>query len=281
MCKKLFKMTLFGGAAAVVVGFLVFGEHFTSYASTAFKDLRAAVKDGVSVDFELRRARELVGKIDPQVLEARREVARAEVDLERLQEELRALQVSIDKGEGKISRLRRWIDENGPSEGLTRVSWEAKVSDVQVKQELARTFDLFRNQKELLDSKAKLMVRQRQVLEAARNKLAAVRSEKQKLEDMITQLEARKRQLDALAATTQQIELDDSSLGQARKVLEEIKRRLDVKEKMIQEGIYLEGIATTEQTDDRDIVGEVERYFGDAEQPAEAPATMIKLETAR
>ena len=272
MCRKLLKWTAISGLVLAVGGFLFFGKGFTSYASTAFEDIRHAVKDNVSVDFELRRARSLVTKIDPEILEARREVARSEVDLDRLGVDIQKLQASLTKGEEKIGRLRNYLAQNpAPTSGgeLRSVAWStesnnhwrAKVSRIQYEQELARSFDMFRNQKALLKSKTELMVRQRQILEASRSKLVAVRAEKQKLEDMITQLEARKRQLDTLAASTHQIALDDSALSQAKTVLGEIQKRLDVKEKMIQEGLFMETGIASPTVESRDITREVDEYF--------------------
>jgi len=276
MCRKLLKWTAISGLVLAVGGFLFFGKGFTSYASTAFEDIRHAVKDNVSVDFELRRAKSLITKIDPEILDARRDVARSEVDLDRLGVSIQTLQANLIKGEDKISRLRSYLTQNpaqnpaqNPEGGIRSVAytvdsnthWRAKVSRIRYEQELARSFDMFRNQKALLKSKTELMVRQRQILEASRTKLVAVRSEKQKLEDMITQLEARKRQLDALAATTHQIDLDDSALSQAKTVLGDIQRRLDVKEKMIQEGLFMETGVASQTLETRDITREVDDYF--------------------
>lgn len=282
MCRKLLKWTAISGLAAVIGGFLFFGKGFTSYASTAFGDIQDAVRENVSVDFELRRAKGLVQKIDPEILEARREVARSEVDLDRLGIEIQNLQANLGKGEQKIARLREYLAMNPAPEANGRVRsvshqvqpnnhWRAKVSRIRYEQELARSFDMYRNQKALLKSKTDLMVRQRQILEASRSKLVAVRSEKQKLEDMITQLEARKRQLDALAATTHQIDLDDSALSQAKSVLAELQKRLDVKEKMIQEGIFMETGMASETVDTRDITREVDEYFSPRKTVATVP----------
>jgi DNA repair exonuclease SbcCD ATPase subunit len=289
MCKKLIKTTLFGGGALLLAGFLIFGKDFHSYAKTAFHDVQSAVKDGVSVDFELRRAKELIQQIEPQILEARREVARAEVELDGLKKEIRGLEDNLDKGQGKIGRLRQMLSESGVENGsagrLRTVSnvrghgaFRYEISRLQVERELARTFDLFRSQKELMESKSKLILRQSQILEAARTKLVAVRGEKQRLEDLTTQLEARKRQLDALAASNQQYEFDDSALSKAKAVLDDIKKRLDVKERMIQEGIFFEtgviGTAVEEET--RDITSEVDEYFSAKEGVGDAASKALQ-----
>ena len=283
MFKKLIKWTAISGLALLIGGFVFFGKGFSSYASTAFEDVRDAVHQNVSVDFELRRAKGLIAKIDPEILEARREVARSEVDLDRLGIQIQNLQANLAKGEHKITRLREYLAENpSPVAGEVRSvaykveshnHWRAKISRIRYEQELARSFDLYRNQKGMLKSKTELMVRQRQILEASRSKLVAVRSEKQKLEDMVTQLDARKRQLDALAATTHQVDLDDSVLSQAKTVLGEIQKRLDVKEKMIQEGIFMETGMASQSLETRDIAREVDDYFTARRPVAEATGT--------
>ncbi len=276
MCKWIKRFVL-AGVLVAGVGFLTFGTSMGSYAKTAFGDLRGKIKKAVPVDFELRRAHGLIREIDPEINSARRDVARAEVELENLQEEIRNLKTAIARGEGKINRQRKFLAQLPKLGGDSVLTINVSDSGVKltskgplaqrVRRELARAFDLYRNQKELLKSKLTLVSRQSRVLEAARSKLNSVRSERAKLEDLVSSLEAKKKQLDAMAAAAKRFDLDTSALGEARKVLSEIRKRLDVTKKIIEEEMFLvTGNPSEEAGPQRDILGEVDRYFGKKEE---------------
>ena len=272
MCKWVKRFVL-AGVLIAGVGFLTFGTSMGSYAKTAFGDLRGKIKKAVPVEFELRRAHGLIREIDPEINSARRDVARAEVELENLEGEILNLKTAIVRGESKISRQRKFLAQLPKMDGDSILTINVSNSGVKltskapmaqrVRRELARTFDLFRNQKELLRSKLTLVSRQRRVLEAARSKLNSVRSERAKLEDLVSSLEAKKKQLDAMAAAAKRFDLDTSALGEARKVLAGIRKRLDVTKKIIEEEMFLAtGTPSEEEGLQRDILGEVDQYFG-------------------
>lgn len=259
-CKKLIKWSLLGTAGVVGTGYLVFGKNLTSYVGTAYSDVKEAVVGSVPLDFELRRARQLIKKIDPEIHEARREVARAEVELDAVKGHIRNLKRSISKSEGKMHKHRRFL--RGEGEAVTVFNGRRDYGVAAVKSELIRTFDMYRNQIDLLRSKEATMKRQGQVLDAARKKLLAVRSERNKLVDTVGVLEARKRELDAMAATTKRAgELDTSNLREARRLLNDIKTRLDVSTKIIQEELFLTNGEVAVADEDRDILKEMEDYF--------------------
>jgi predicted nuclease with TOPRIM domain len=100
---------------------------------------------------------------------------------------------------------------------------------------LKRSFEAFKNERELLATKHKLRDRQRAAADAARARLDAVRAEKARLEDMVASLRVQKAQVDAMAAASPNVQLDDSALGEAKQVLAEIKNRLDVTQKMLED----------------------------------------------
>ncbi|HHI79846.1 MAG TPA: hypothetical protein ENK02_07675 [Planctomycetes bacterium] len=286
MCKWV-KRLVFLGVLVAGVGYLTFGTSMGSYAKTAFGDLRGKIKKAVPVDFELRRAHGLIREIDPEINSARRDVARAEVELENLEEEIRNLKTAITEGEAKIGRQRKFLAQLPRMNGDSVLTVNISSAGVQltskaplaqrVRRDLARTFDLYRNQKELLRSKLTLVSRQRRVLEAARSKLDSVRAERAKLEDMISSLEAKKKQLDAMAAAAKRFDLDTSALGEARKVLADIRKRLDVTKKIIEEDMFLvTGTPSEEDGPQRDILEEVDRYFGGKQ---ESSAKALKTES--
>lgn len=271
--RKLIKWTLLSAVVLGVGGYFFLGRNAFSYAETAIQDLKGSVRSNVPIDFELKRARNLIEKIDPEIEDARRDVARAEVEFEGLQDDVRRLDQAIVKNEGRVKRLREFVGASEDGAVTATVSYTSMPPVGVVRSDLARTFDLYKNQIELRESKQRLIERQAHVLEAARTKLHAVRSERQNVADLVSKLETRKRQLDAMAATARRFDIDTSALGEARELLDEIKKRLDVSQKMIQESVYY-GADLQVADPGRDVVSEVDRFFGrDGNRDASEEAT--------
>ncbi len=68
MFTKWFKRCLIGGLGLFIAGCLVFGKDVVSYVRSSAKSVQSAVKDAVPIEFELRRARDLLEEILPERL---------------------------------------------------------------------------------------------------------------------------------------------------------------------------------------------------------------------
>ena len=252
---KLIKWVGIGAVAVAVTGYVVFGSHVTSYLGTAASSIREGITGQIPVEFELKRAERLIGEIDPELFNARREVAQAEVDLDNLETEIVKLGEKVEHGERKLRHVSAGLSGSGAEYEL------ASYVRVRVEMDLERTFDSFRNNVALLNGKRAQVERQTHAVVAARTHLDAVLGEKARLEEMVAALKTQKKQIDALAATSTGIELDDTALGQAREVLEEVKNRLDVAQRMLEDDIYLAGERMEQGRAHRDITKEIGEYF--------------------
>ncbi|MCC6783481.1 MAG: hypothetical protein IT457_11630 [Planctomycetes bacterium] len=253
---KLLKWAVIGTVAVGGAGYVLFGTHVGSYLGTAATSLREGVAESIPIDFELKRAQNLIREIEPQLHDARRELAQSEVDLQAVQEDVGRLEKEVGVGERKLRAVSASM--TGTSSGFQFASHERSRVEI----DLERTFEAYKNHVALLDGKKKLIARQERAVAAARLRLDAVRAEKARLEEMVASLSTQKRQLDALAASSKTIELDDTALGRAREVLDSVKNRLDVAQRMLEDEIFAAPEGTTAS---RDIVGEITRYFGEGE----------------
>lgn len=253
MIYRMVKWAVLGTLAVGATGYVLFGTHIGSYIGTAASSIREGVAESIPIDFELKRARNLIREIDPQLYDARRELAQSEVDLENVQNEVGRLEKDVNTGERKLRAV------SASMTGREVPARLASLDRTRVELSLERTFESYKNHVALLDGKRKLIARQERAVATARMRLEAVRSEKSRLEEMVASLTSQKRQLDALAASSRTIELDDSALGRARDVLDQVKRRLDVAQRMLEDEIF----ASPEEVGapSRDIVGEIHRYF--------------------
>lgn len=254
-CSKLIKWTAIGVIGASAAGFFLFGDHAFSYLSTAANSIREEVNDQIPIEFELKRAEALIREIEPQIQEGKRQVAQAEVELENLEEEVERLEHAVSRGENKLRAVSSRLGGDVADVQLT------SVSQHRVELDLERTFDTYRNNVALLDGKRALIERQAKAVAAARAHLDAVRSEKGNLVDTIATLKTQKRQVDALAASSRNFELDDSALGRAKEVLAKVRKRLDVQQRLIEDEIYFDAGLTDDDRPRRDIVAEIHEHF--------------------
>jgi hypothetical protein len=276
--RKLIKLTFISTVVLVGAGFF-FLDDPCSYFTTAVHDVRASVRGKVPLKFELKRARNLIRQIDPQVTESRKDVARSEVGMEHLQNEIQGLRQAVAIGEVNVRKLRSAL-EGGQ---FTPASFTSEYNIIKMRQNLIRSFDLLKSRTRLLKSKESLYARQVHVLGAAREKLMAIRSEKQSLEDLVTNLDAQKRSNDAMAAATRNFTWDTSPLGKARKLLDSIETRLRVQAKLIQEDLYeVAGIPEMKQDEQRDILKEVDSYMDeDSTSPRRENKRLRSVKTAQ
>jgi chromosome segregation ATPase len=251
-------------------GLFLFGDHAGSYFTTVSNQVRESVKDKIPVEFEIKRAEKLIRQIDPEIDDCRRDVAQAEVELDhlirqvaQLKEKVALQERELKMGAGHLTNAKNSSFET-PATHYSRRRVELK---------LERTFESFKNNQAILKTKSALIERQTMAVGASRVKLDSVRARKAELENTIAALKVQKQHLDALAATNRRFDLDDSALAQATEVLAEVKKRLDVTQKMIDDEIFFTDGDAHSPTGkaDRDIIKEISQHFGTDQAPGLTP----------
>ncbi|TWU48943.1 hypothetical protein Poly51_48470 [Rubripirellula tenax] len=96
------KYSLGTAIALFVGGFLLLGANFTSYVRTSARSVQESVKDSVPLEFELRRARDLIEAILPDLQSQVRVIAQEEVAIAALQSDVIA---STDRMEVEAKTL--------------------------------------------------------------------------------------------------------------------------------------------------------------------------------
>lgn len=274
---KIIKWGAIGVVGLGAAGFFLFGENAFSYVGTMASSVKDSVRGQIPIEFELKRAERLIGDINPQIKECKRDVARQEVRLDNLVEEVELLERQVARAERK---LKSGADLLANSEGQTTyVFASGEYGRERVQIDLERTFDSYRHNTALLKSKQALIKRQRAAVEAARSKLDAVCAEEARLNDLVGQLKTQKAQIDAMAASSKGFELDDSALGKAKEVLAEVEERLDVAQKMLADELFFENGISGEHRPQRNIVREIREHFTQ-ETADEGRASAAPAETA-
>lgn len=256
---KLIKWTLIGGVGVASLGFFLFGDHATSYLQTMTGSVRDSVRGNIPVQFELKRAEKLIKAIEPEIDGCKRDVARAEVELENLTADVLRLEDQVAKAEKKLK-----VNAGVTVASTGAISVQLANYDVSRRRaeiDLERTFDAYRNHVALLRGKKALIEKQSRAVAAARQRLDAVRTEKSRLEDTVSTLKTQKAQLDALAAGSKRFDLDDTNLSKAKEVLTEVKKRLDVAQKMLEDDTLFAGGEDDLARSSRDITKEIREHF--------------------
>ncbi|MGC3969468.1 MAG: hypothetical protein QM775_19535 [Pirellulales bacterium] len=247
--------------SAVLAGFLavgMFGYNAWSYVKTSVSGVTDAVSSAVPLEFEIRRARTMLGDLIPEIHKNMVAIAQEEAALDRLQTEIAAQEERREKEAGDIVRLR---DDLATGKKSFQYAGKSYSQD-SVKADLARRFERRKTADETLENLRKMHTARQRSVTAARDKMTGMLAAKRQIEVEIEQLDSRFKMVEA-AKTTSHLTLDDGRLSQTKQLIADLKSRLDVSEKLVAaEGKPIDEIPLGDA--DGDIVEQVAKYFGES-----------------
>jgi len=255
------KWGVMGTVGLGLLGGMLFGKDIISYARSSAKGVRAAVKDSVPIEFELRRARDLLEEIIPEMQTNIRVIAQEEVEVAALKGEIAKLREGLNDEQSKIKTLRVALDQPRAQYAFAGRNY----SHDEVKHDLAVRFERFKESELVMATKVKVLESRERSLDGARQLLAKTSSEKRILESRIEALASQYRLVKA-AATGSKIQVDSSKLAQTEKLITQIQKRLDVAERVLAaESKFVESIPV-DTVVDADLVAQVDEYFDSRNQ---------------
>lgn len=276
MIGKTFKWMLLSGTVLGGAGFLFLGTDFPGYLGTMASSVRESVAGQIPIEIELRRAEGLIRQIDPQIETCKRDLARAEVELEGLQQSVEHLEKVTAAEEHKLKIGAQLLSDEGHGGVQLAADFGARR---RVSADLGRTKDSYVNNIAILKTKRTLIERQTRAVEAAKQRLAAVRSERVALEDQVQSLKTQQMQVEALAAHSNRFDLDSTALSQAKEVIANVKKRLDIAQRMLENDMVFQGDPIEVAVEERNVLQEIQQLFAAADEPAATAA--IELRPAR
>lgn len=260
----------YGVAGAVVLGLagaFMFGRDVFSYAGSTAKSVKSAMKDAVPIEFELQRARDLLEQIIPEMQANVRLIAQEEVEVASLGRDIEQCRNSLSQERTRLASLREVLATEKVSYSLGGMQFTRE----HVKQELARHFDAMKETEQVLAGKQRLLETRQRSLQAAMQVLDRTRSEKVRLQDQIAALESQHRLVKA-AAVGSQFEIDNSKLAQTERLLGEIRKRLDVAERVLAHEARFTQPIPIDVINEKDLVTEVDEYLASSQRPTTQPA---------
>ncbi len=260
MIGKAIKIGVIVLAAGAVLGVAAFGTDVFSYVGSSAKSMRMAVKDSVPIEFELRRASDLLDDIVPEMQANIHLIAQEEVELVSLKADIARSEESIEQGRSGLARLRDRL----ASPQVEFVIHGARYSRRNVKADLARRFDRAREAEVILEGKHRLLIARENSLRAAMELLEKTRGRKVLLAEKISSLEAQHRLVKAASAGSE-FQVDSSKLAQAEKLIKKIRKRLDIAERVLSHEARFTEAIPVDTVDEGDLLTEVDEYLGDGE----------------
>jgi len=267
------KWGVMGTVGLGLLGGMLFGKDIISYAKSSAKGVRTAVKDSVPIEFELRRARDLLEGIIPEMQANIRVIATEEVEIAALKGEIAKNREGLEGEQSKIKTLRVALEQPRTQYAFAGRSY----SHDEVKHDLAARFERFKESEIVLASKVKVLESRERSLDAARQMLDKTSSEKRILESKIEALAGQYRLVKA-ASTGSQIQVDNSKLAQTEKLIAQIQKRLDVAERVLAaESKFVEQIPV-DTVVESDLVAQVDEYFDvRAQQQSEKTPSAVTM----
>jgi chromosome segregation ATPase len=145
------KKVLLGTLVAGGVGVLFVGTPLAYYARTAYSTVRDTVKESVPIQIEIKRARQMIEELKPEIASNLRIIAQQEVEVARLTSEVENKQDQLAVARDKIMRLKTDL-----SEGKEQFVYAGrKFTSTEVKQDLNNRFEQFKTQESVTDKMEK------------------------------------------------------------------------------------------------------------------------------
>lgn len=250
------KSLLVGGAVVLLLG-LFFGRDACSYLTTSTRWVKDTVTTNVPIEFQINRARDMIKALDPEIKQNMHLIAKEEVEIEKLGKQVDEQESALAQSREEILRLKTDLETGDTSFYYASHRYTAD----QVKSDLEGRFERFKVNEATLDKNQKILNIRQQKLESARQRLEEMLTAKRELEVQVENLEAELEML-KVAKTASDFNFDDSQLARTKELIEDIRTRIDVESKLMNEVQTSGQIQLEEPKDSTDITDRVSQYFG-------------------
>ena len=263
------KGILIGVGVLVLLG-LLFGREVGSHLKTAASGIRQAVHDNVPVEFEISRARQMIKDLDPEIHRNMHLIAKEEVEVKHLREQLGRAEVQLTKNRSDIERLTTDLKRGESNFVYCSKTYTAK----QVENDLTRRFEQYKVKEATLEKLTQVLAARERGLEAGREKLKAMQAAKGQLEVDVANLDARLEMV-KVAQATSEFNFDDSRLSRTKDLVSGISARLDVAEKLVNAEAAYPGEINLDQEETTNITEQVTKYFEASRKADESVAVKL------
>lgn len=255
---RTFKYLVATVLAVLLLGVVLLGPGFFSYLRTSAVSVRESVQGSVPIEFELRRAKEMIDQILPELQAQVRMIAQEEVEIAGLESEVSDSRNRLDREQRELAGIR----EQMRTQLVSYREGERNMTRTQMTEQLARRFERYKSGQLALASKERLLEKRNESLNAALSTLDSMRHRKAELEHKVEALAAQARLLEA-SKLESGLPVDGSELSSADQLLQQIETRLAVAERVLDHEQDLFSIDPDPETkDEQQVLAEYDQYFG-------------------
>lgn len=252
-------------AGAAATGLYTLGGDSLTYVTTAGRMVSTGVVDKIPVEFELERAKTMIGDLIPDIKRNMVVIAQEEVSVDNIREEIDDSQGALDRQREEIITLRDAIP--GYDEEVRIGKRVATTAEIET--ELKRRFARYRMSEATLNAKRDLLVSRETSLTAARKKLERMLNSKRDLEVEVENLQARLHTVQSEAVTSK-VEFDESEVARCEKLVDNLRVRLQVAERLLAtDGSVDDILPSTFTFGDEDVVDQIDTYFAEKSSPGD------------
>lgn len=251
------KMILGIGLLAILTTTGLLGLPVLSYAKTGVSWMRQSAGDAMPIEWELKRARQMVTDLKPEIEKAAKQIAIEKVQVARLEKQLHDGQERLAKSQTDIERLSDDLDAKNVAYSYGGRTY----TSAQVTTDLSQRFKRHKTCAATNEKLSQILDARRASLASANERLDAMLGSRRQIEVEVENLQARLASL-RVSQTASELAIDDSQLSQTRGLLDDIAARIEVEEETMNvDAEYFGGINLDEPSSD-DLMGEIASYFG-------------------
>ena len=265
------KSLVVGGVIVLLLG-LFFGRDAISYTKTSLGWVRQSVKDAFPVEFELKRARDMITGLTPEIRHNMHVIATEEVEVNGLRDQLTAGEKQLAKNKADIERLTTDLKKGDSHFVYCGKNYTSK----QVETDLSNRFEQFKVKEATVAKLRQILAARESGLTAGREKLKAMQAAKTQLELDVANLEARLEMVQ-VAQTSSNFNFDDSRLSRTKELVKDIGTRIDVAEKLVNAEVTPAGQINLDEQTSTNITEQVTNYFKQAGEK-ETEQNVVKLD---
>jgi chromosome segregation ATPase len=263
------KMILAGGAVTLLSG-LSLGTPLWSYTRCATSWLTESASDAVPLEWEMKRARQMIEDLQPEIAKNAKQIAREKIEVAKLERQVAQCEEALAKTQSDIERLSADLKS-----GNTVFTYAGKTyTSAAVQEDLGNRFKRFKTRRETVEKLQQMLTAREASLRSAADRMDAMLASKSQLEVEVENLQARIGAL-RVAQTSSELSLDDSQLSQTRQLLDDIATRIDVEEETVAVDTEYFGEIDLEEPVSEDLLDEISQYFA---KPSDATDSVAAID---
>ncbi|MCC9654416.1 hypothetical protein [Rhodopirellula halodulae] len=267
------KKIVLAGTAATLLSGLTIATPIGSYARCGWSHLTNSASDAVPLEWELKRARQLITDLKPEIQQNARRIAQEKTEVVRLQREVKATEEKLVKAKSDIERLSNDLREDSDVYSYGGVTY----TSAQVKSDLGNRFKRFQTRQQTSEKLRQMLSAREASLAAASQRMDAMLDAKRQLEVEVENLQARLGAL-RVAQTSTQLHLDDSALSDTRRLLDDIATRIDVEEETMKVDVEYFGEINLDEPSDENLLDDITSYMQELEGVDDQAYVSIQLD---